>query len=610
MYLSRVCVRNFRGFEHLEVRLQRGLNVLVGENNIGKTTVLDAIRAGLGAAASVGDPLRITPEDLHRRPDGAAHRPIRIGLFFDGLTPAEAAAAVEAVDYEPGAKHQKASIHFEWSWNAITRRFATRRWGGRRREGDSQVPEDLSQSIPVTFLHALRDAGAHLVPGKNNRLISLLQDLASDTSEREALVSILRDANDRLETNPLVSRAKDRISLALNGASGEALSQEVAIRASAPEFDRAASGLRLVFRDRRFASSGVDFSELRSNGLGYNNLLFIATILAELGSRRDALLPLLLVEEPEAHLHPQLQTLLMDFLTRRAAGEGDQRPVQTIVTSHSPTLASHVDPKVLRVLHRRPSGRPRRPRCVSIAECGLTDSESMQLRRMFDVTRASLLFAQGAILVEGISEVLMLPALARLLGTPLETKAVSVVHVSGVSFEVFAKLFGRRKIRIPVAIVTDGDPDLEYAEGREEHPDFASPKTGTDGKIIAGARSTGLARKLSREGVAVFASSVTLEYDLAAAGEQNVAVMLKAWARCSTVPERIMSAIKAAKTRQERALIVWRALCLRKSRPSKAELAQQLAAVLSEDSDAASTFVVPEYISDAIKHATTAESTC
>jgi putative ATP-dependent endonuclease of OLD family len=607
VHLSRVCIRNFRMFEHLEVRLQEGLNVIVGENNVGKTTVLDAIRAGLGAAASAGEPLRISPDDLHRRGDGtASDRPIRIGLYFAGLTQAEASASVEILDYEPAAKYQRASVHFEWAWNPKTRRFTTRRWGGRRSAGESQVPEDVMQSIPVTLLHALRDAGAHLVPGRSNRLISLLQELASDAGEQDALVKILHEANLQLEANPLVERAQSGIQSALTGASGDALSQRIAIRASNPEFDRVASALRLVFANRGAGGAQTVFSELRSNGLGYNNLLYIATVLAELGSRRDVLLPLLLVEEPEAHLHPQLQTLLMDFLTRRATGSEGQRPVQTIVTSHSPTLAAHVAPTSLRVLHRSVAGKPRRPRCVSVGEFGLSDSESGQLRRMLDVTRASVLFAQGVILVEGISEVLVIPALARLLGTPLENRAVSVVHVSGVSFDVLGKLFGRRKLRVPIAVVTDGDPELVYEAGQEGRPDCAQPTRDTDGRIVPGLRAQALGERLLAKGIEVFPSTVTLEYDLAAAGELNAGIILDAWARCASVPERLKASVSGSGTSEDKALALWRAVCLRKARPSKAELAQQLAAVLDEDRAAAAKFVVPAYIKQAIARVTCA----
>jgi len=59
MHLHLVRVRNFRGLKDISVSLTAGLNVLVGENNVGKTALLDAVRAALGPGASTGAVLKI-----------------------------------------------------------------------------------------------------------------------------------------------------------------------------------------------------------------------------------------------------------------------------------------------------------------------------------------------------------------------------------------------------------------------------------------------------------------------------------------------------------------------------------------------------------------------
>jgi putative ATP-dependent endonuclease of OLD family len=95
--------------------------------------------------------------------------------------------------------------------------------------------------------------------------------------------------------------------------------------------------------------------EMDQNGLGFNNLLYKAVLLAAIvdaPDEEDPHLRVMLVEEPEAHLHPQLQDLLMKFIEGEA---GIDRHTQVIVTSHSPNFASSAQVERLAVLSR-PSG--------------------------------------------------------------------------------------------------------------------------------------------------------------------------------------------------------------------------------------------------------------
>jgi putative ATP-dependent endonuclease of OLD family len=608
MFLCRVRVRNFRNLKDLEVGFSKGLNVIVGENNVGKTNLLDAIRAALGPASFVGEPLRLVKEDRHRRGDGNyVAEPIAVDLTFDELSQEEQAECLEILDYDAAAPEKsKASIHFEWAWDDKASRWRARRWGGDRPKSEAVIPDEVLQAIPLTLLGALRDALVVLSPGRTSRLGQLLRAVATP-EEQKSIEAILAGANDKLAKEAVITGVEEKIGSALKQASGPRLGQEAVVRATEPDFDRIVNNLRLVLRERGVPGTATKvLSELRSNGLGFNNLLYIATVLAELDSAKDAALPLLLVEEPEAHLHPQLQTLLADHLARGGSSGAHASRVQTIVTTHSPSIAAHVQPDVIRVLHRNPNEEPH---CTAIGSCGLSPDESKKLRRMLDVTRATMLFARGIILVEGITESLLLPALARRLGEQfdLAQASVAVVPMAGVDFDTFGKLFGDARIEVPVAIVTDGDPEKEFADG-SKNLSTATPK-----RVAGAIEVCDRVKKLvgdfkSNARVRVFHSQVTLEYDVASAAHGNGLTLFDAWKSCYERSPRTLTraTVETATTAEERALLLWRAICVGEPAHGKAEVAQALAGCLDERTDTGvykiPMFEVPKYLKDAFAH--------
>ncbi|MBW2256256.1 MAG: AAA family ATPase, partial [Deltaproteobacteria bacterium] len=98
MYLSRLTIENFRCFgdrdQHLDLTLRRGLTALVGENDSGKTAIIDAIRFALGTTDQ--EWFRLNDTDFH---EGAASRQIRIVCWFQGLNARDKRAFLEYLTY-------------------------------------------------------------------------------------------------------------------------------------------------------------------------------------------------------------------------------------------------------------------------------------------------------------------------------------------------------------------------------------------------------------------------------------------------------------------------------------------------------------------------------
>lgn len=586
MYLERVEVENFRNLKSVQVSLRSGFNVLVGRNNIGKSTLLLAIRHALGPTAARGDSSPwLLEDDLHRDADGVARGPIRISLTFCDLSGAHQAQFLEILDRGPDGTLSIARVHFEATWHEKKRRFHTDRWGGTKDGERTAIPNEILESLPVTFLPALRDAEEALSPGSRSRLARLLEDYARDHQEgdhEQRICGIFQHANESLHQEALISTVVGKLRSAASGMAGTDY-VPAGIRAVEPRFSRILRSLRIELEEGPIA-------HLAASGLGYNNLLFIATVLAHLKESPADEVPLLLIEEPEAHLHPQLTVRLGEFLAKLQG----TNPPQTLVTTHSPTLAARVNPSQVLVQHLCPQSR--QIRCNSLHGLSLTKAEERKLQRMMDITRATLYFSKGLILVEGISESLLIPQLALRLGLDLSEQHISVVPICGVDFATLLKVLRSDGFGVPTAIITDGDPEV-LGEAIEEK----RPRCDEHGVPIPCARLRALQRLVDgQEIVQVFPSSVTLEFDLAAAGELNPWMMTRLWSEILPRGRTLNTALlNRQDTHEDRALTVWRGICLANHSGSKAELAHRMTEWLEENPN--ENFAVPPYIEQAIQ---------
>jgi len=500
MYLARLSIENFRKIRKVDLEFQAGLNVLVGPNNVGKTAVIDALRALL---AGHDEPYpRLGVEDVHRPRDGAD--PIGAITFeyvFRDLSQDDEADLLPALS--PGADGKlEARITIRYGDTDKGGRLRVKRWCGDHDE--IGLTTDIMENLRGVYLPPLRDASQGLRPSRTSQLARLLQLLADDAG-RDGIDQALKKLDIELKTHPPIIATQAAISGRHNTMLGKQLAQALEVGLSASDFQRLSARLSLL----------VEKLEIEQNGLGFNNLIFMAVVLSELAKNPEASYRGLIVEEPEAHLHPQLQSVLLRYLENVQAAKGE-KPVQVFVTSHSPNFASIAKLESLACLiDTGVDVEAFFPRKIVFLP-----GKREKLERYLDVTRAELFFARRVIFVEGAAELLLVSLLARTSGVDLRDHGVSIISVEGLNFDSFLPLFGEKALKIPVAVITDADPQKVETEGEE--PKAVYPALGD---AVTVSDNTASMLKLQDSLVQVFHGVKTFEYDLALHADNRTAML-------------------------------------------------------------------------------------
>ena len=538
MRLLNLHIRNFRKIEDLSVIFPKGLTVIVGENNAGKTAIIDALRLMLFSSRDF-EALRLNEDDFRR---GAHNAPIEISCTFCDLTDTDEVHFQEClVDIGAGKFHARLSARADF--NGSTRRANVKMWGGETEGGT--LPSNLYDHLSSIYLQPLRDPESGLRPGRHSQVSRLIDCLTPD-DKRGEFEAIAQTANNEIRELKSVKTAKSDIDAQLTSIAGPELAQKTELIFSDPGFHRIIAGLL----------PEIDGLPFALNGLGYNNLVYTAATLGTLRRSDNYSFRSIIVEEPEAHLHPHLQVLLLRHLAN-AAENVERNPVQVMVSTHSPILASQAPIDSVISVHE--SGG--KVTCISLCSIDYDETLKKKLQRFLDATRAELFFARRILMVEGIAEALLLPVLTRMSGGDLKDSSVTILNADGINFNAFVPLFGQDRLGLPVVILTDGD-DAE--------------RTGTPSPAAVGLK----AREADISNLRVEFGEITFEHELARSSVL-LPFLVESFRRLRpTLGRALRTTLAALQTNDEKA-DAFLAEFLR-SGTSKGEFAQELAGLLDE----------------------------
>jgi putative ATP-dependent endonuclease of the OLD family len=444
LMIKTIRLRNYRTFDDCTLGLHQR-TVVLGANNVGKTSLLEAIESILGAGRRG---YGFTEDDIRRgSPPGTK---ILVDLTIrsntgDRLDADQHAAFGTHVDVHDGDQEQ-VLLRVEAGPDEIDGIFRTRaRLVKSDGLDDGPLGVEHRQALAMLLFQASRDARREL-SDRFGLWARVTGTLSLSVEQLERLRKLGEETGDALVGELLGSDSgADQLAGEVSSLLGDVLyggASDAELSFSATPLDA-----RQILRQIEVRLRIPGDSEARplvEHSVGTQSVVLFGLFHAYLRALSYNLLAVA-VEEPEVHLFPH---------AARSLAKGIRAlDVQTIVTTHSTSVTDLADPRDLLVLRRHGD----RTVACAVPDGYLSDSDAKGICRRMQAVGSGFAFARAVLFVEGQSEELALPILAEQLGLDFDSLGVSLVAVDGSSFRAFAKLLHPDALNIPHLMVCDND---------------------------------------------------------------------------------------------------------------------------------------------------------
>lgn len=513
MYLKYLQIVNYKNLKSSRFEFSKGANTIIGENDSGKTNALTAMRILLDDTYFY-NAKRLKESDFsYELGDWKGHW-IIISAFFDEITDedkvneicAEFSPENENRDFlksyirckdkgygtvtlfirpnkvvrlelanapnETAFKSIRSKIKlsdYEFFYTArsqadFTAEDTYKEVVGDISEGCYANPEDDDSAVlgssfnilhawehvSLVFIDALRDVEAELRKPKNpiRRIVDTIEGDIAD-ADIDDIKQKISDLNSKLSNIPQISNIGQLVNTKLIEMIGTVYSPNIKLESRLREdFASLAKYLTMAPSDQQ---------DIDLLGLGHLNILYMALKLVEFETNRNhEILNIMVIEEPEAHIHTHIQKTLFDNL------QVTKDYTQVIMSTHSTHLSEVADIEKVNIMKKSAQRAVVMKPTTGLNEFGQKELNNKDfiasLTRYLDAKRNVLLFSKGVVLVEGDGEEILIPALIKkVLGVSLDELGIGLINVGGVAFENIACIFDETRLQRNCAIITDSD---------------------------------------------------------------------------------------------------------------------------------------------------------
>lgn len=576
MNIKSIAIKHFRNFSDFSIDFSKGFQTIIGENNIGKSNLYWAIRLILDRDLSY-NARNLDIKDFHGFKKEITiddHVIISIELYSEDLASFPTFHSFKTSDTTARitylfAHKSKFIEDDDIPENIELSQFKWQLFGS----GNSLEIEDILtlhsirfsdlDGINLYYINAFRNINSELHGSTKSLLSKYCQSRTDTETELESVKTILKKSSTELNDLDFIPDIAENIQQKGQSIAGQYFSFPISISFLSNYDIDAWSQLNLYFSPEE--GNNVPIQTL---GLGQKNILYLSLFIAELeNSSNRHEINILLIEEPEAHLHPQLQKILFSKLN-------DLKTTQVFMTSHSTHIASDCDYKNLNILFRNVN---KEVKSFSPFKVGLlSPRENLLLKRYLDATRSEMFFASAIIYVEGVGEQFIIPSIAKeVFKINLTEHNISVIPIHSRYFDPYLKIVQNNNLEIPTVAIIDGDED----ELEDEEETTTAVENAKTLEVV--------------DRVLVSAGTKTLEIDLFPNADRN-STYLKGCFENLGHKMSYENLITSTKDNPE----LWEAELIKRidNTVMKGRFAQELSLLIDKD------FIVPPYITKAITH--------